>query len=91
MADAGDILGTLADRFDNDDKYLLHVNNRIREYIGLEFVSFINFQLVPVEDKKYCSSNVSRRLHPFSLKPARMKTFMYGSDPAIGDCRPVRC
>ena len=52
VADAGDILGTEADRFDNDDKYLLHVNNRIREYIGLEFVSFINFQLVPVEEQK---------------------------------------
>ena len=51
VADAGDILGTEADQFQNDDKYLLHVNNRIREFIGLEYVSFINFQLVPVEGK----------------------------------------
>jgi CheY-like chemotaxis protein len=51
VADAGDILGTEADQFHNDDKYLLHVNNRIREFIGLEYVSFINFQLVPVEGK----------------------------------------
>ena len=49
VADDGGILGTEADQFDNDDKYLLHVNNRIREYIGLENASFINFQLVPVE------------------------------------------
>ena len=51
VADAGDILGTEADQFDNDDKFLLHVNNRIREFIGLENISFINFQLVPVEGK----------------------------------------
>jgi len=51
VADAGEILGTEADQFDNDDKYMLHVNNRIREFIGLEYVSFINFQLVPVEGK----------------------------------------
>ena len=51
VADAGDILGTEADQFQNEDKYLLHVNNRIREFIGLEYVSFINFQLVPVEGK----------------------------------------
>ena len=51
VADAGEILGTEADQFANNDKYLLHVNNRIREHIGLEFVSLINFQLVPVEGK----------------------------------------
>ena len=51
VADAGEILGTEADQFANNDKYLLHVNNRIREYIGLEYANFINFQLVPIEGK----------------------------------------
>ena len=41
VGDDGDILGTAADQFDNDDKYLLHVNNCIQQHIGLECNSFI--------------------------------------------------
>ena len=51
VGDDGDILGTAADQFDNDDKYLLHVNNRIQQHLGLECSSFIRFHLVPVDEK----------------------------------------
>ena len=51
VGDDGNILGTSADRFDNDDRYLLHVNNCIRQHIGLECSSFIRFHLVPVDEK----------------------------------------
>jgi len=75
VADAGDILGTTADRFDNDDKYLLHVNNRIREYIGLEFVSFINFQLVPVEGQNVLLGQCQPSPAPVFLKTGRDQSF----------------
>ena len=52
VADDGEILGTDADQFDSDDRYLLHLNNLIQQHIGLECTGFIHFQLVPVEDKK---------------------------------------
>jgi hypothetical protein len=58
VADAGDIVGTEADQFQNNDKYLLHLNNRIREHIGFEYVSFINFQLVPIEGKTVSAHSV---------------------------------
>ncbi len=45
-------MGTDADQFDNDDKYLLHVNNRIQSHIGLELSGFIRYQLVTVEEKR---------------------------------------
>ena len=50
VGDDGDILGTGVDQFENDDKYLLHVNNCIQQYIGLECRSFIRFHLVEVDD-----------------------------------------
>jgi CheY-like chemotaxis protein len=50
VGDDGDVLGTGADQFENDDKYLLHVNNCIQQYIGLECSSFIRFHLVPVDE-----------------------------------------
>ncbi len=52
VGDGGEILGTDADQFDNDDKYLLHVNNRIQSHIGLELSGFIRYQLVTVEDRR---------------------------------------
>ena len=75
VADAGDILGTAADQFDSDDKYLLHVNNRIREYIGLEFVSFINFQLVPVEGQKLLLVQCQPSPSPVFLKSGKDEQF----------------
>jgi len=50
VGDDGDILGTGADQFENDDKYLLHVNNCIQQHIGLECSSFIRFHLVPDDE-----------------------------------------
>ncbi|MGD9045550.1 MAG: response regulator, partial [Desulfobacterales bacterium] len=50
VADDGEILGTDADQFESDDRYLLHLNNLIQQHIGLECTGFIRFQLVPVED-----------------------------------------
>jgi DNA-binding response OmpR family regulator len=52
VADDGEILGTHADQFESDDKYLLHLNNLIQQHIGLECTGCIRFHLVPVEDKK---------------------------------------
>ena len=52
VADNGDIMGIEADNFDNEDKYLLHVYNRIQQHIGLEHAGFIGYQLVPVDNKK---------------------------------------
>jgi DNA-binding response OmpR family regulator len=52
VTDDGDILGIEADQFDNQDKYLLHVNNCLQQHVGLEHSGFIRYQLIPVEEKK---------------------------------------
>ncbi len=75
VEDRGNILGTGADRFDNDDKYLLHVNNRIREYIGLEFVNFINFRLVPIEGQNILLIQCRPSPSPVFLKSGKDEDF----------------
>ncbi len=50
--DTGKVLGTSLDKFKNDDKYLLHVNNSIKDFIGLEYISHIDFDLVQMEEEK---------------------------------------
>ncbi len=51
LGDDGSILGIEADRFGNEDKFLLHFNNLIKQHIGLEFSKYISFCIIRIEDK----------------------------------------
>lgn len=51
LGDDGSILGIEADRFPNEDKFLLHFNNLIKQHIGLEFSKYISFCIIRIEDK----------------------------------------
>ena len=64
-----------ADQFENDDKYLLHVNNLIREHIGLEYAGFIRFQLVPVDSKKVLLIECQPSPSPVFLKIGKDEDF----------------
>ncbi len=50
--DGGKVVGCEKDQFENEDKYLLHVNNRIQQNIGLEYASCIRYALEPIEQEK---------------------------------------
>jgi len=52
VADDGSIVGTGRDGFRNDDKFLLHFNNCVKEGIGIEFTHFLSFGLKTIEDKE---------------------------------------
>ena len=75
VTDDGDILGIEADNFDNEDKYLLHVNNRIQQHIGLEHAGFIAFQLVPMEEQKVLLIECQPSPSPVFLKISNEEEF----------------
>jgi CheY-like chemotaxis protein len=75
VEDNGDILGIEADNFDNEDKYLLHVNNRIQQHIGLEHAGFIGYQLVPVDIKKVLLIECRPSPSPVFLKISKEEEF----------------
>ena len=75
VGDNGDILGIEADNFDNEDKYLLHVNNRIQQHIGLEHAGFIGYQLVAVENKKVLLVECQPSPRPVFLKISKEEEF----------------
>jgi DNA-binding response OmpR family regulator len=52
VEDDGNVLGLEPDKFPNPDRYLLHVNNLIRERIGMEMAQFIKFGLKQLEGKE---------------------------------------
>ncbi len=45
IADDGEVLGLENDKFANEDKFLLHFDNLIKQHIGLEFASFIKAEI----------------------------------------------
>ena len=51
VEDNGNVVGLGPDKFPNADKYLLHVNNLIRERIGMEMAQFIKFGIKPLDEK----------------------------------------
>ena len=75
VRDNGEILGTGVDNFDNEDKYLLHVNNRIQEHIGLEHACFIRYQLVPVDKMKVLLIECQPSPSPVFLKSSKDEDF----------------
>lgn len=42
VADDGEVLGTAADKFPNEDKFILHFDNLIQQHIGLQFAGWIH-------------------------------------------------
>jgi len=75
VEDKGDILGIGSDNFDNEDKYLLHVNNRIQQHIGLEHAAFIGYQLVPVDNQKVLLVECQPSPSPVFLKFGKEEEF----------------
>ncbi len=66
--DEGGILGIDAQNFRNEDKYLLHFNNLIKQHIGLEFSQNLGFALKPVSEKKILVVDCEPSEQPVFLK-----------------------
>ena len=75
VEDKGDILGIGADNFDNEDKFLMHVSNRIQEHVGLEHAGFVRYQLVPVDNQKVLLVECQPSPSPVFLKFSKEEEF----------------
>lgn len=75
VEDDGSILGIEADNFPNEDKYLLHFNNLIKQHIGLELSKFILFELMEVHDKKILVVACEKANQPAFLKTGKDEEF----------------
>jgi DNA-binding response OmpR family regulator len=73
--DKGTPLGIELDGFDNEDKYLLHVNNRIQQHIGAECAAHVRFGLYPVAGKKVLLVECAAASKPVFLTDAGQEAF----------------
>lgn len=52
VSNSGEILGIENDGFSNEDRFLLHFKQLIKQHIGLNYAPMIEYTLVPVSGKK---------------------------------------
>ncbi len=79
--DNGHVIGHTQDGFDNEDKYLLHVNNRIQQNIGLEHAPCIRFALEPVEGEKILIIECSPTSEPVFMRHGNDESFFIRIGP----------
>jgi hypothetical protein len=80
--DKGDILGLEADNFQNDDKCLLHIQNLIGEHVGVEYLSYVRFHLLGMEDKKILVVQCAPLKRIMLLKAGGKEQFYVRSGPS---------
>jgi hypothetical protein len=82
VEDDGNILGIESDKFVNEDKYMLHLNNMIKQHIGLEFAKYIHYRLVPVQDTKVLQIDCNKSNEPVFLSYLEDEDFYIRVGPA---------
>jgi DNA-binding response OmpR family regulator len=86
--DAGEIVGITHDRFENEDKYKLHVNNRIKEHIGLGNAACIRYDLNDVGGQKVLAIRCSPSPQPVFLRMGREEEFFIRIGPGSRKLTP---
>lgn len=80
--DEGEILGLDADKFPNDDKFLLHVQSLLKDHIGMEFSPYINYKLHESNNKKFLAVHCTPSQKPLFLIANNNEKFYVRSGPA---------
>jgi len=86
--DAGAIVGITEDRFETEDKYRLHVNNRLKEHIGLGCAACIRYDLNDIGDEKVLVVDCKPSPQPVFLKMGRDEEFFIRIGPGSRKLSP---
>lgn len=80
--DDGNILGTEADNFENEDKCRLHFKNLINRHIGPEFSRFIHLKVRELQEKVVLVIECERVRKPVFLSIGKNEDFYVRSGPS---------
>jgi hypothetical protein len=67
--DSGEVIGLEADGFDNDDKFLLHLHNKISATMGAAVEAYVEHEIVKSADLKVCRIECRPAPQPVFLTP----------------------
>ena len=82
VRDNGEIKGIEIDRFENDDKLLLHFTNLLRDKIGEKSLGFVHFEIVKIENVKVFRVDVSKSNKPVFVNFQGIEYFYVRSGPS---------
>ncbi len=71
VSNSGEVLGIKHDGFPNEDKFLLHFKQLIKQHIGLNYAPMIEYALVPVNGKKVLEIDCRKSDKAVFLNPDR--------------------
>lgn len=80
--DSGKICGIEEDRFESDDRCLLHIKNLLNQHVGPQFSSFISANLVPCEEKQVVMLECRSAVEAVFLKIGKNEEFYVRSGPS---------
>lgn len=64
----GNISGIEKDKFENTDRFNVHLTNLVKEKIGKEYLPYMSFQVVPFENKNIMKIECNKSGKPVFLK-----------------------
>ncbi|WP_018123449.1 AlbA family DNA-binding domain-containing protein [Desulfovibrio oxyclinae] len=82
VSDSGEVLGLDDDKFENDDRALLHFNNLLGQHVGVHFQPFVNARVVHLDGKSVIRVNCVRADAPAFLVNGQTEEFYARSGPA---------
>jgi len=82
VSDRGEILGMKEDGFPNSDKLSLHLINLIKQRIGHEFLPFVEFEVVKIEEEEVLRVDCVRSDKQVFLKTENDEEFYVRSGPS---------
>ncbi len=82
VSDKGEVIGLEHDRFENDDKLLLHFTNLVKDKIGSLHLKHLHFKIVEIEGKKILRVECQKTTSPAYVKFANDEHFYIRTGPS---------
>jgi hypothetical protein len=82
VEDAGAIMGTEADQFENEDKCRLHFKNLFNQHLGPELSRFVQFAIYDLEGRQVVAIECERAEEPVFLRNKQNEFFYIRSGPS---------
>jgi type I restriction enzyme M protein len=80
--DDGDVVGLEKDTFQNEDKFLLHLKDKIGKVLGEYALSKLSFSFLVLNDKSFCEVVVARSENPIYMRIGNAEDFCIRTGPS---------
>ncbi len=88
VEDKGNILGLDNDKFENDDRALLHLTQMVNDRLGNHFMQFVNATVEPLDGKKVIRIDVLPSNLPAYLSNNNDEYFYIRTGPSTTELKP---